>query len=174
MTEDILFDNIYVGHSIDDARTLASETFVIKKSLEKTIEPEVDEEETDDTPSFKENPVEFLRQKAFTFIDDAKVSPVDAIKTHPETAFVAAGLITTFFGMLGVLFGLIGGSQKPITKVCSGALSSAKMLPLTMFFLQSAKKTDAPSADDAKKPAGPVPVIIEEKKTEPSTATKRK
>lgn len=117
MTEDILFDNIYVGHSVEDAKTLASETYAIKKSLEKTIEPEV-EEDKEETPSFKENPVGFLRQKALTFVEDARADPVTALKTHPETAFVLTGVITTFFGMLGVLFGLIGGAQKPITKVC--------------------------------------------------------
>lgn len=115
MTEDILFDNIYVGHSVEDARTLASETYAIKKSLEVTVEPEVEDEKAE-VPSFKENPVGFVRQKVFSFVDAAKVDPVEAFKSHPETAFVLAGALVTFFGMLGVLFGL-GGAQKPITKV---------------------------------------------------------
>jgi len=40
MTEDILFDNIYVGHSVDDAKALAAETFDIKHSLEKVADTE--------------------------------------------------------------------------------------------------------------------------------------
>lgn len=139
MTEDILFDNIYVGHSVEDAKTLASETYAIKKSLEKTVEPEV-EEDKDEAPTFKENPVGFLRQKALVFVEDARADPVAALKAHPETAFVLTGVITTFFGMLGVLFGLIGGTQKPITKVrldttsncvlCANSFSSPRRRPM--------------------------------------------
>ena len=33
MTEDILFDNLYVGHSVEDAKKLAAETFEVKKPL---------------------------------------------------------------------------------------------------------------------------------------------
>jgi hypothetical protein len=119
MTEDILFSNIYVGHSIDDAKTLAAETFDIKHPLEKATEkaavPDYDEEL--DEPSFAENPVEFLRNKAFKFIALARVDPVTAFKTHPETGVALAGALLTFFGMLGALFGLVGSQQKTVTKV---------------------------------------------------------
>ena len=33
MTENIMFDNIYVGHSVDDAKKLAAETFDINEGL---------------------------------------------------------------------------------------------------------------------------------------------
>jgi len=157
MTEDILFNNIYVGHSIDDAKALAAETFDIKRSLEKAADKaavEVDDEALDESPAFAENPVEFLRQKAFTFISLAQVDPISAFKTHPETGVALVGALLTFFGMLGALFGLVGSQQKTVTKV--------------------SKKTDAPTPDDKnvkeKAPVAPAG----EKKAEESPVKKRK
>ena len=119
MTEDILFDNIYVGHSIDDAKAFAAETFDVKHSLEEAANeaafPE-DEDEQDEI-TFPENPVEFLRNKAFKFIALARVDPIVAFKTHPETGAALAGALLTFCGMLGALFGLVGSQQKTVTKV---------------------------------------------------------
>ena len=120
MTENILFDNIYVGHSIDDAKALASESFDIKHALEKAEEKAAlpdDDELLDEPTTFAENPVEFLRHKAFTFIALAGVDPIGAFKTHPETGVALAGAFLTFFGMLGALFGLVGSQQKTVTKV---------------------------------------------------------
>jgi hypothetical protein len=37
MTEDILFNNTYIGHSIDDAKSLAAETYEVKKHLEAAL-----------------------------------------------------------------------------------------------------------------------------------------
>ncbi|KAJ3772774.1 hypothetical protein EV361DRAFT_874533, partial [Lentinula raphanica] len=82
MTEDILFDNIYVGHSVDDAKTLASETFDIKKTLEKAKKAaEVDDD--DEEESFSEDPIGFIRSRILTFIDILKLDPLLAFKTHP-------------------------------------------------------------------------------------------
>jgi hypothetical protein len=120
MTEDILFDNIYVGHSVDDAKALAAETFDIKHSLEKAAEksafPGEDEEELDEV-TFAENPVDFLRNKAFKFIALARIDPVAALKTQPETGVALVGALLTFFGMVGALFGLVGSQQKSVVKV---------------------------------------------------------
>ncbi|KAI0249552.1 Calreticulin family-domain-containing protein [Lactifluus subvellereus] len=148
MTEDILFDNIYVGHSIDDAKALAAETFDIKHPLEKATEkaalPEDDEELVG--PSFAENPVEFLRNKAFNY----------RFKTHPETGVALAGALLTFFGMLGALFGLVGSQQKTVTK--------------------PSKKTDAPTPDDknVKEKAPVAPAGTPAKKAEDTPLKKRK
>jgi hypothetical protein len=117
MTEDILFDNIYVGHSVEDAKAFAAETFDIKKALELERDKVQDTEEDFEEVNFKQDPVGFIRQKVFIFIDIAKVDPLLAFKTHPETGAGLAGAVFTLFGMLGVLFGLIGAQQKPITKV---------------------------------------------------------
>jgi len=120
MTEDILFDNIYVGHSVDDAKAFAAETFDIKHPLEKAEDksdlPGEDEEVLDEV-TFAENPVDFLRNKAFKFIALARTDPVAAWKTQPETAVALVGAILTFFGMLGALFGLVGSQQKTVVRV---------------------------------------------------------
>jgi hypothetical protein len=133
MTEDILFDNIYVGHSPADAKALAKESFRVKSAIEKAIKAEQDKVEDDTSADSSEvsllaNPTEFIRKKIFTFIDLAKEDPVTAFKAMPETAGALITVLLTFFGMLGALFGLIGGAQKPIAK--------------------PTKKTDAPTADD--------------------------
>jgi hypothetical protein len=119
MTEDILFDNIYVGHSVDDAKAFAAETFDIKKPLESAADKSATPDEEDvETPSFKEDPIAFIRQRVLDFIDVAKLDPLTAFKTQPETGAALAAALFTLFGMLGALLGLVGGSQKPIiTKV---------------------------------------------------------
>ncbi len=115
-----MFDNIYVGHSIDDAKALAVETFDIKHSLEKAVDKAAfsgeDEEELDEV-TFAANPVEFLRNKAFKFISLARTDPVAAWKTQPETGVALLGALLTFIGMLGALFGLVGSQQKSVIKV---------------------------------------------------------
>ena len=121
MTEDILFDNIYIGHSVDDANKLADETWEIKKKLEEETKKDTstddDEEHVDTEVTFKDDPVAFIRQKVFDFVDTAKADPIYAIQSEPETAAGLALVLTSFFGMLAVLLGLIGGQQQPVTKV---------------------------------------------------------
>ncbi|KAJ3930798.1 MAG: Calreticulin family-domain-containing protein [Lentinula lateritia] len=143
MTEDILFDNIYVGHSTDDAKALATETFDIKKSLEKAKKA-TDDDEDEEEESFREDPIGFIRSKIFTFIDLLKLDPLLAFKTHPETGVALVTALLTLFGMFGVVTGVVGSQQKPVTK--------------------SAKKVDAPKSDEKKKTeAAPV---SDEKKDE--------
>ncbi|KAA1471418.1 Calreticulin-domain-containing protein [Dentipellis sp. KUC8613] len=156
MTEDILFDNIYVGHSVEDAKAFAAETFDIKKPLEKEADKAAEPEDAEPVVgSFGEDPVEFIRQKVFNFIDVFKVDPVVAFKSQPETGVALVGAALTFFGMLGALFGLVGSQQKPITK--------------------STKKTDAPTADDKKKDEkAPVAAAGGDKKEESGNVKKRK
>ena len=119
MTEDILFDNIYVGHSIDDAKAFAAETFDVKHTLEKAADksPFDEEEEELNEVTFAENPIEFLRNKAFKFILLARADPIAAWKADPQTGVALVGAILTFFGMLGALLGLVGSQQKTVTKV---------------------------------------------------------
>lgn len=116
MTEDILFDNIYVGHSPEDAKALAEETYEVKKALEKAKDIKEDEEE-ETVGSFLEDPVAFIRSKVLSFIELAQLDPVLAFKTQPETGAGLIGAAFTLFAMLGALFGLVGSQQKPITKV---------------------------------------------------------
>jgi len=156
MTEDILFDNVYLGHSLEDAKTLAAETFTIKKELEATAEAvKSEKEDKEDQIIFKEDPVAFIREKVFEFIDLAQLDPVFAAKSHPETAAGLAFAVLTFFGMLGVFVSsLFGGSPKPAVK--------------------SSKKTDAPTPDDkTKTEAAPVAKAGEEKKADGSVKKRK-
>ena len=139
MTEDILFDNIYVGHSIDDAEGLRAETWGVKHALEEAAKAIPDVERTEEIPEFATDPAGFVRAKIGVFLDDVREDPVGAVTSHPETAAGLLGAILTFFGLLGALFGLIGAGQKPIPKA-------------------SSKKTDAPTPDDKNKKAETVPV----------------
>lgn len=137
MTEDILFDNIYIGHSVDDAKAFQAETFDVKKPLElaqskaKKVEPLDEDEEI----SFTEDPIEYLRTKIFNFIDVAQLDPLLALQTQPEVGAVLALSVVTFFGMLGMMFGLVGGAQKAVTKVSSSYPSSAMRQWLMIIFL---------------------------------------
>lgn len=122
MTEDILFDNIYVGHSVEDAKALAQESFHLKDDAEKRKEANMKpagQDEDDETAdrTFRDDPVGFVRKAVFSFIELAKIDPVLAIKSKPETAAALAVGVATLFGMLGALFGVIGASQS-VTKVC--------------------------------------------------------
>jgi hypothetical protein len=118
MTEDISFDSIYVGHSVEDAKTLA-EDFHVKVKEEIRKEERTVAEDDDETPdqTFSQNPIAFVRKAIFSFIELAKIDPILAVKTKPETATALGVGIVTLFGFLGTLFGVVGTSQAPVTKV---------------------------------------------------------
>ncbi|KAH7886236.1 Calreticulin family-domain-containing protein [Phlebopus sp. FC_14] len=158
MTEDILFDNIYVGHSIADAESLLTETYSVKHAIEVANAEAAAKEalgfDEDSVPAFSEDPVGFARAKVGLFLDDAREDPLRAVLKHKDTAAGLVGVIAVFFGMLGVLLGLVSAGSKPVPK--------------------PSKKTDAPTPDDTKKEdKTPVAPAGGEKKDE-STVKKRK
>src|SRR5258706_3271528 len=121
MTEDILFSNIYVGHSAADAKALAQETFHAKTKIEKAAEAKAkkafDEDGDVVEPTLTGAQMAFIRKAILEFVELAKIDPVLAVKSKPETAGAVAIAIFTLFGMLGALFGVIGAAQQPVTKV---------------------------------------------------------
>jgi len=145
MTEDIVFDNIYVGHSAEDAKKLAATTFEVKKPLEVAADKpaNVDDDEEEQV-SFKADPVSFIRTRVISFIEAAKENPLEAFKAQPETGAALIGALFSLFGMLGAMFNIIGGAQKPVVT-------------------KSTKKTEAPST---KTDAAPVSSAIDSKKDE--------
>jgi hypothetical protein len=172
MTEDILFSNIYVGHSFDDAKVLAAETYEVKKSLESALSSKKDIVDDSDyyIPSLFEDPVAHVRGKFALFFDAAREDPVSAIITYWDTSLVLTGAIFTLFGMLGVLFGLVGSQQKPVAKVSITSF----LVSVTELHYYQAKKTDTSTPDDKQKPdSTPVAPAGGEKKDE-STAKRRK
>ncbi|KAG0152344.1 hypothetical protein CROQUDRAFT_649731 [Cronartium quercuum f. sp. fusiforme G11] len=135
MQEDILFDNIYVGHSEADAAAFAKETFDVKAMIEKKLEdaenpepkPELD---TEDIPALTENPVQFVRAHIKAFIQLALLDPKRALKEKPVAAVAFGGALAS---VIGALLLLLTGSSSP------GQVKKIK---------KSSKKTDAPTADD--------------------------
>jgi len=121
MQNNILFDNIYIGHSVDDAKKLAQETFFKKLPVEQFAEnadkPKEEEKKTDSPsskPTFKEDPVKYITEKVDLFITIAKRDPIQAIKFVPE---VAGGFAAVLFSVLFLLVGVVGGgSAVPATK----------------------------------------------------------
>lgn len=148
MTEDILFDNIYIGHSVEDAKRLAKETFHVKHALEKAArdaeKPAPTPDEEVHSVKFADAPLEWLRAQALTFIDHVQVDPIGAFKAKPETGAALVAVILTFLGSFGALFGLIGGSQKSAKSAKTPSKSEKK--PVASDAAASAS-TDAPSAD---------------------------
>jgi len=114
MTEDILFDNIYVGHSAEDAKKLATETFEIKKPLEVAADKPLADDEEEEKISFKDDPVSFIRNRVLLFIDAARVDPLRAFKSQPETGAALAFALFTLLGMFGALVNIIGAHRNQL------------------------------------------------------------
>ncbi|CAF9921945.1 MAG: hypothetical protein HETSPECPRED_004679 [Heterodermia speciosa] len=109
MQSDILFDNIYIGHSIEDAEKLKAETWDVKHKIE-TAEEEASKPQLDDTPKspmdlkFMEDPVHYVREKLDLFITIAKGDPVQAIKFMPEVAGAIGTVVALALALvIGVL-----------------------------------------------------------------------
>lgn len=125
MTDDILFDNIYVGHSEEDAKTLAKQTFHVKVAQEKEEEGSLDEDDDESTGELSK--LDFVKLRALQFVHMFKQNPTQAIKSMPETAGALAAALFTLLGMLGALFGLVGSSSKPTIQVKKTTSASAKV-----------------------------------------------
>lgn len=149
MQENILFDNIYIGHSETEAADFAKETYHVKTAIEKKLEdatkpadPETPSAD-DDIPKFSESPLQFARGHAKAFIDLALVDFKSAINQKPSTAMAFGGLLAT---IIGAFFLVLTGSSTPQTK----KVKKTAKKPSTST-KDDSKATDAqPAGDDAK------------------------
>ncbi|ORY04821.1 Calreticulin-domain-containing protein [Basidiobolus meristosporus CBS 931.73] len=110
MQNDILFDNIYVGHSEDEAHKIAEQTWAVKNEIEKAAE-EKDAPKPDlnaDEPTTEE-PIKFVTHHVNKFIAAAKADPVAAAKEMP---YVAGGLAAAAGSILLLISGLFSSSPK--------------------------------------------------------------
>jgi calnexin len=112
MQNDILFDNIYIGHSVEDAKKLQEETFDTKIVAEKAEEAASAPKDTPkpNSPSdlvFTDDPVHYVKEKLNLFIEIAKRDPVEAVKFVPE---VAGGIGALAVTVLVLLVSLLAGS----------------------------------------------------------------
>jgi len=126
MNSGISFDNIYIGHSIKDAENIQHKTFDIKHKIESEEEDSTAEKpdpytkkdkETPKSPmdiSFKEDPVNYVKENLDLFITLVKRDPVEAVKFMPEFAAGLGAVALTLLGLLvGILSALTGGSSAP-------------------------------------------------------------
>lgn len=121
MQSDILFDNIYIGHSVEDAEKLKAETYDVKAAIEKA-----EEEATKPTPKptpdspldlkFMDGPVKYIREKVDLFWAIAQKDPVEAIKTLPEVAGGIGALVVTILALIIGVVSMSGASPPPQVK----------------------------------------------------------
>ncbi|TDZ12938.1 Calnexin-like protein [Colletotrichum orbiculare MAFF 240422] len=148
MQNDILFDNIYIGHSVEDAAKLAEQTFKEKHPHEQLAElaDKPKEEEKPKSPSdlkFLDDPVHFIKEKLDLFITIAAKDPIQAIKFVPEVAGGIGALLVT---LLAVIVGLAssGGAPPAAQKAAADAKDKAKDVK------EKASKAVASGADTVK------------------------
>lgn len=151
MQENILFDNIYIGHSEADAAAFAKETYHVKADVEKKQEDANKPEESeipdpDDIPKLTESPIQFVRGHAKAFVDLALVDFKSAVRKMPSTAMALGGLLAT---ILGALFLVLSGSPAPKTRKVKKATKST-----TSKDKPDDKVADAPTAGDSGKAEG--------------------
>ena len=121
MQSDILFDNIYIGHSEKDAELLAKETFDVKKEAEPKPKPPV----TESAPGFSQRLVSFLlkQQQDFpAFFSSVLVDPYEAIRQYP---FVFSILLLSPMLVI-LLFSIGGGDKKKKDKVVDENTNESK------------------------------------------------
>ncbi|KAI5293674.1 hypothetical protein KEM52_005325, partial [Ascosphaera acerosa] len=120
MQNDILFDNIYIGHSVDDAKALQAETFDVKRPIEDAADiasrPKADDADAASrgatfVDSFAKAPVQYVRQQAELFLRIAQVDFVEACKMVPEIAGGAVALLVTLLAIVVGTFSA-GGKAK--------------------------------------------------------------
>ena len=128
MSNDILFDNIYIGHSVEDATSLKAETWDVKVAAEKAEEeatkPKLDEKPKSPSDlTFMDDPVTYVKEKVDLFLAIAKNDPVEAIKFVPE---VAGGIVAVFALIVALLAAALGGSgAAPSKEDVKGAAKKA-------------------------------------------------
>lgn len=125
MQNDILFDNIYIGHSIEDAEKLKTETYDVKHPIEAAEDEASKPKPSDDEPpkspmdlKFLDDPVLYVREKVQLFLTIAKKDPVEAIRFVPE---VAGGIGVLAVTLLAVILGGVFGGSKSAPQVKKAA-----------------------------------------------------
>ncbi len=118
MQSDITFDNIYIGHSIEDAAKFREGTYDVKRPLE-----DAEDEKTKPKPSeipkspsdlkFTDDPVTFVKEKLSLFYTLAKKDPIEAIKFMPEVAGGIGGALALLIAIVVGLAGLGGSAAAP-------------------------------------------------------------
>lgn len=148
MQNDILFDNIYIGHSVEDAAKLAEETFKEKHPIEQLAEladkpKEAEKPKSPNDLKFLDDPVHFIKEKLDLFITIAQKDPIQAVKFVPEVAGGIGALLVT---LIAIIVGIAssGGAPPAAQKAAADAKDKAKEVK------DKAAKAVASGADVAK------------------------
>ena len=151
MQSDIMFDNIYVGHSVEDADKLAQETFHKKQPVEKELEladkPKDSSKSTLEI-SFMDDPVTYAKEKFDLFITIAKNDLIGAIKFVPQ---VAAGIGAVLVILIVIVITIFSGSSSASR---AGKKAATDGKDKTKEGKDEAKTTGAETGTGAAKRAG--------------------
>lgn len=122
MQSDILFDNIYIGHSVEDAQKFADETFFEKHPVEQLLELESkpkNEDKPSKSPSdlvFMDDPIHYIREKLDLFFTIAQTDPIEAVKFVPEAAAGIGAVIVTLLAVIVGVISMSGSTPPPQVK----------------------------------------------------------
>jgi calnexin len=130
MQSDITFDNIYIGHSVEDANALRAETYDIKRPVEDAEEAKTKPKPSDSPKSpsdlsFTEDPVTYIKEKLQLFITLAQKDPIEAIRFMPEVAGGLGGALALVIAIVVGLAGL-GGAAAPTKEDIKKTAQKAK------------------------------------------------
>ncbi|KOS16685.1 Calnexin -like protein [Escovopsis weberi] len=146
MQDDILFDNIFIGHSVEEAAKFAQETFHKKHPVEKALadadlpkEPEV---KSPADLKFLDDPVLFVKEKAELFWTIAQRDPIEAIKFVPE---IPGGIVAVLVSLIAIIASLVGlgSSPAPKKKPAGPSTKDAKAKDKSEASATGAEKTGA-------------------------------
>jgi calnexin len=115
MQNDILFDNIYLGHSIEDAIKFKNETFDLKIKAERAEEeaskpPEPELPKSPNDLKFMDDPALYIKEKSNLFLELVKRDPVQAVKMVPE---VPGAIVAVLVLLITIVGGVLGGGAAP-------------------------------------------------------------
>ncbi|OAL31329.1 hypothetical protein AYO20_08239 [Fonsecaea nubica] len=131
MQSDITFDNIYIGHSIEDANAFRAETYDVKRPIEEAEDAKSrpKPEDIPKSPSdlkFMDDPVTFIKEKLDLFITLAKKDPVEAIKFMPDVAGGIGGALALLIAIIVGLSSMGGSPPVPSKEDVKKAAQKAK------------------------------------------------
>lgn len=130
MQNNILFDNIYIGHSVAEAEALQKETFDVKHVIEKEAEAASKPKKADPPKSpmdlkFTDDPLFYIQEKTELFLTIAKNDPLAAVRFVPEVAGAFGVLIISILVLIAGLFGSKAPSKEQVKAKATEAKAKA-------------------------------------------------
>ena len=89
MQNNIMFDSVYIGHSVEDAEKLAEESWKPKHDAEKLLIEADKPKSKPESPldlKFTDDPITYIKEKVDLFVTIAQKDPLQAVQFVPEVA----------------------------------------------------------------------------------------